>query len=379
MLLYSIPPYRLPKEVVRKQIQALRSMGIRFEVGVPVGNERTLAQIKSCSDAVFIAGGAWRSLKLGVPGENGQGVYYALDYLSRINTGETIPLGRKVIVIGGGSAALDAARTARRLGADEVHLVCLETRDPASKDRMPALDREIALAEEEGIIIHPSLGIRRIVLYGDRAAGIETKRCTSVREPDGRFNPQYDETTATAGLRGESVIVAIGQALDPSLSEPGLTLDPSNPETGVAGIFAGGDMTVGPSTVIQAVASAQKAVRAIEAFLGGEPPAGPGKIDYQETRFEDIPRAKVDELPAAERIRGIEVEDAPGLSLSQIETEARRCVACGCLAVGPSDLGVALVALDASVVTNRRTLPAQAFFSASAECSTVLGADPQAP
>src|SRR5208337_5340386 len=101
----------------------------------------------------------WKSLKLGIPGENAGGIYSALEYLSRINRGEKMALGKKVIVIGGGSVAIDVARTARRLGSELVNLVCLETIDLTSKDRMPALDWEIAEAVEEGIILHPSLGI----------------------------------------------------------------------------------------------------------------------------------------------------------------------------------------------------------------------------
>jgi NADPH-dependent glutamate synthase beta subunit-like oxidoreductase len=377
MLLYSIPHFRLPKEVVRSQIRALQAMGIRFETGVNVGDRTTIAAIKSGSDAVFLAGGTWKSLKLGVPGEEGEEVHYALDYLAGAIGRSPANLGRKVIVIGGGSVAIDAARTARRLGAEEVHLVCLETRDLKSKDRMPALDHEIQEAEEEGILIHPCMGIREIIRSGGKITGIETKKCISVREPDETFRPQYDETS-TERLSGESIVIAIGQANDGSLSEPGLTLDPSNSETGIPGIFAGGDMTSGPSTVVQAVASAKKAVEAIERYLnGGTLPARESDVEpeYAESSYENIPRTSILKVPAAERLQSIEVEDMQGLSLAQVETEARRCLSCGCLAVGPSDLAIAFVALDASVVTNRRTLAAHAFFKASAAGSTVLEPD----
>jgi NADPH-dependent glutamate synthase beta subunit-like oxidoreductase len=377
MLLYSIPPYRLPKEVVRNQIRALKAMGICFEVGINVGDAVTVDGIKSDSDAVFLAGGTWRNLKLGVPGEEGDGAHYALDYLAGAVGRSPAPLGKKVIIIGGGSVALDAARTARRLGAEEAHLVCLETRDLISKDRMPALDHEILEAEEEGILIHPCLGVREILRSGGKVIGVETKKCLSVREPDGTFQPHYDETV-TETLQGESVLIAIGQANDSSLSMPGLTLDQSSSETGIQGIFAGGDMTSGPSTVVQAIASAKKAVEAIERHLnGGALPAQESELDpeYAESSYESIPRACIQELPAADRLQSIEVEDMQALSLQQVETEARRCLSCGCLAVGPSDLAIALVALDASIATTKRTLTAQAFFKASATRSTVLEID----
>ncbi len=160
------------------------------------------ARIKAGSDAVFVAGGTWKSLKLGVPGEDARGVYSALDYLKRINSGEKISLGKRVIVIGGGSVAIDAARTARRTGASEVLVVCLETRELASKDRMLALDQEILEAEEEGIVIHPSLGIREIKTANGAAVGIVTRKCTSVRGPDGRFNPKYDDVAELLEFAG---------------------------------------------------------------------------------------------------------------------------------------------------------------------------------
>jgi NADPH-dependent glutamate synthase beta subunit-like oxidoreductase len=363
MLLYSIPPYRLPKDVVSSQIQALKGMGIRFELNVDVEKQTALASIKSACDAVFVAGGTWKNVKLGVPGEDAEGVYSALDYLKKINSGEEVPLGKRVIVIGGGGVAVDAARTARRTGSEEVRLVCLESRDLASRDRMLALDHEIVEAEEEGIIIHPSLGIREITTAGDKATGIETKNCVSVREADGRFNPQYDDSSASVSLRADSIVVAIGQSSDQS------------PDLG--GIFAGGDMVEGPSTVIQAVASAQKAVREIEALLGAGVSAEDEDLEpeYSESHFDDIPRAVEKEIPASERINSISVEDFAGLSDGEIESEARRCVSCGCLAVGPSDLAIALAALGATIVTNKRALSAQAFFKADGARSTVLEQD----
>jgi NADPH-dependent glutamate synthase beta subunit-like oxidoreductase/CO/xanthine dehydrogenase FAD-binding subunit len=365
MLLYSIPPNRLPKEVVRKQVQALQSMGIRFELGSAVESEQTILRIRSNSDAMFLAGGTWRSLKLEVPGESAGGVHYALDYLGRINSDDRISLGRKVIVIGGGSVAIDAARTARRLGSEEVNIVCLETLDLTSKDRMPALDWEIGEAVEEGIIIHPSFGIREIIVENGKAIGIKTIKCTSVREPDGKFSPQYDMAFEAPIFEAESIVIAIGQAYDHSLDQQG------------QGIFAGGDMTSGPSTVIQAVASAQKAVREIETFLnGGQPiPESSKPTEYAESCFESIPRVSVQAPPVAERLRSVDREDISGLSMAETETEAKRCVSCGCLAVGPSDLAIALVALDAVIVTTKRSVAAQDFFAASATSSTVLESD----
>jgi len=365
MLLYSVPPYRLPKEIVRKQIQVLKQMGIRFEVGIAV--DGSLARkIQADSDAVFMAGGTWRSLKLGVPGEEAPGVYSALDYLRKINSGESVPLGDRVIVIGGGSVAIDAARTARRTGAQQVGIVCLETRDPASKDRMLALDPEILLAEEEGILIHPRLGIREIMAADGKACGVQTKRCLSVRDADGGFNPQYDEASPSECLQADAVIIAIGQVAEAAPFAPG------------GKIFFGGDMAEGASTVIQAVASAQKAVGDIRALLGEraqEPAAAEWQPEYAASHYDSIPRVTAGGIPASERLKGIHMEDVAGIRDSEIRNEACRCVSCGCLAVGPSDLATALMALDASIATTKRTLSAAEFFAASGSNSTVLDPD----
>jgi NADPH-dependent glutamate synthase beta subunit-like oxidoreductase len=386
MLAYSIPPFRLPKEIVKKQVKALEDMGIIFEVGVNVGEDVSMKQLVDRFDAVFVAGGTWKALKLGVPGEDAEGVRYALDYLRDINSGKKVSLGRKVIVIGGGSVAIDTARTARRSGAEEVHLVCLECRDLTSKDRMLALDSEIMEAEEEGIIVHASLGVKEVITKKGKATGLETVTCVSVREPDGAFNPQFDNTCSAVSLKADSIIVAIGQTVDQALVPAGLactargtvSVNSANSETAAKGVFAGGDMVAGASTVIQAVASAREAVRGMEAKLGGGEKSladESAEADFSESTLRDIPRVKVEELSASLRLKTINMEDVPGLSLDSIGKEASRCFNCGCLAVGPSDIAMALVALDARVVTSKRTVPAQAFFNASATSSTILDKD----
>jgi hypothetical protein len=149
-------------------------------------------------------------------------------------------------------------------------------------------------------------------------------------------------------------------------------------ETGMKGLFAGGDIVAGPSTVIQAVASAREAASAIDQSLsGGRTSSGKDRTEteFSDSSFTNIPRARVQELPPSERVKGIDMEDIPGLSMREIEEEARRCFNCGCLAVGPSDIAIALIALDADIVTTKRTLSSQAFFQANATCSTVLEPD----
>jgi NADPH-dependent glutamate synthase beta subunit-like oxidoreductase/CO/xanthine dehydrogenase FAD-binding subunit len=368
MLRYSIPPFRLSKDVLKRLVGALSGMGVAFEVGKDVSGKTAVADLRKTHDAVLLALGTWRSLKLGVPGEDAEGVHYALDYLARINRGETVALGRKVVVVGGGSVAIDAARTARRLGVAEVYVVCLECREPGSKDKMLALDEEIVEAEEEGVIIHPSLGVQGILTENGKVSGVDTVTCFSVREPDGSFNPQYDRTCTALNLQADSIIVSIGQAAE----------SPADSQTGLEGVFACGDMASGPSTVVQAVASSREAVRAIESFLSGGAEATREKEEapsYADSTLDMTTRAKSVIRPASDRAAGIDIEDFPGPTKEEIEIEARRCFNCGCLAVGPSDVAIALVALNASIVTTKRSLGADRFFNTTATRSTVLEPD----
>ncbi|HVN96275.1 MAG TPA: FAD-dependent oxidoreductase, partial [Syntrophorhabdaceae bacterium] len=386
MLRYSIPPFRLPKDVVRKQIKALEHMGITFKVQTALGRDVSLTELASTFDAIFLASGTWNAFKLGVPGEEAPGVTYALDYLGKINRGEQVVLGNKVIVIGGGSVAIDAARTAKRSGSIEVHLVCLECRDMTSKDRMLALDSEIAQAEEEGIIIHDSLGIKEILVQNGKAVGLDTMKCVSVRELDGSFNPQYDATCTALALQSDSIVIAIGQGVDQSLAAHGLTytqkgtvsVDPNSSATGIKGVFAGGDVVSGATTVIQAVASARDAARGIEVSLSGNdisPTQEAMKAEFNNSLLQEIPRARARELSVSERMKTINVEDVAGITIEEAAKEAERCFNCGCLAVAPSDLAMALIALNATVITTKRKVASELFFNANATSSTILDPD----
>jgi NADPH-dependent glutamate synthase beta subunit-like oxidoreductase len=367
MLRYSIPPYRLPKDVVKKIADALSGMGVVFKTDADVGKGKALADLRKDFDAVFLAQGTWKSIKLGVEGETADGVHYALDYLTRINSGEKVALGERVVVVGGGSVAIDAARTARRLGAREVHVICLECRDPNSKDKMLALDAEILEAEEEGVVIHPSLGIQTIITKNGKVTAVDTMACLSVREPDGLFNPQYDRTCTILALDADSVVISIGQVSEGSVAGA----------TAIEGIFSAGDMATGPSTVVQAIASAKETVKAMGQFLTGAAAVEEEKatLPFADSSLDTNARIQVPIRSISERSDRIDLEDFPSPSKEDVEKEAHRCFNCGCLAVGPSDVGIALVALGATIVTTKRTVGAERFFSATATCSTILEPD----
>ena len=373
MLLYSIPPYRLPKDIVRKQVQALNGMGIKFEVGVNVGKDVTVAELLGRFDAVFWAGGAWKEKPLGIKGE--QVALSGLEFLNRANTGARETPGKKVAVIGGGNVAMDVARTLLRLGAEPVVIY------RRSQDEMPAFRDEVEKAMEEGIAFQ----FLTLPTEASKVNGKISLKCVQMKlgSPDASGRPQPvpipgSDFTSTF----DAVIKAIGEKPDTSLlpAEFRKKARQATPSAHLLGknLFAGGDFITGPSTVVRAIASGREAARLIvQSFKESRPSSEQGRTNQDFTRpsFESAPRIGIPVLPASERIKSMDVEDTPSLALGEIETEASRCFNCGCLAVSPSDMAIALVALDATILTTKRTLDAQSFFTASATGPTVLDPD----
>jgi NADPH-dependent glutamate synthase beta subunit-like oxidoreductase/CO/xanthine dehydrogenase FAD-binding subunit len=373
MLLYSIPPYRLPKDVVRKQIQALKGMGIKFEVGVNVGKDVTLAKLMGRFDAVFLASGAWKERSLGIKGE--KVALSGLEFLNRVNAGAREIPGKKVAVIGGGNVAMDVARTLLRLGAEPVVIY------RRSQAEMPAFRDEVKKAEEEGI----EFEFLALPTEASEANGKITLKCVRVRlgSPDASGRPKPIPIKGSDFIATfDAIIRAVGEEPDISLLPAGFRRKAlkASPSAHLLGknLFAGGDFITGPSTVVQAVASGREAADLIErSFKESQPSAKAGRTEptFRSASLETAPRVRIPELPVSERVRGVDVEDTPGLSLSEIETEASRCFNCGCLAVNPSDIGIVLTALDANIITSKRTVDAQSFFTCSATRSTLLDPD----
>ena len=196
MMTMCIPYYRLPKEITEKEINWVLKHGIELKTGVKVGRDITLEEIFAQGyKAIFIAIGAQNPKKLRLEGTELDGVLYGIPFLKSVKSGASVNIGKKVIIIGGGNVAIDCAKSAVRLGAEEVHLVCLETRDLSSKDRMPAHDWEIEEAEEEGVIIHPCRGPKRIIGENGKVKGLETLHCSSVFDEAGKFNPKLEPGT----------------------------------------------------------------------------------------------------------------------------------------------------------------------------------------
>ena len=383
MLFYDIPPYRLPEEIIRKQVAVIENTGVEIKLGVEVGRDISIEDLGNTYDSLFLACGVQKQSALGIDGE--ELLLTGLEFLSNARLG-TADVSPRVLVIGGGNVAVDVATVASRLGAEEVYVASLE-----SREEMPAFRSEIDAAVAEGVNFLNAWGPGRIMEADGKVTGMELVRCTSVYDNEGRFSPVFD-TDVTKVVDADQIILAIGQKSDLSFIDPGLalntdrgliTVDPETHATNLPGVFAGGDITTGSASVIKAVAAGRKAADSIHEYLLG---AGekPGKQDigtdvaikFDAASLAGSSRVPSPEVPVSERKRDINIENVGGLDCGAVLTEAKRCFNCGCYAVNPSDLAPALIALDARIVTSKRSIDAEAFWAADNGIrSTVLDDD----
>jgi NADH-quinone oxidoreductase subunit F len=345
MLAVGIPQYRLPKSVLKDEIECILALGVDVKTGVALGKDFTIAELRGQGfEAIFLGVGAHKTQKLSIPGEDTGGVIEGVRFLREANLGRPAKIaGKRVGIIGGGNVAMDAARVATRLGASEVHVVYRRTRDG-----MPADDEEIRDAHEEGVNFHFLTAPKEILRSDGQVWGI---RCTRMILSDfdntGRRRPvELKESDYVIDV--DVVIPAIGQAMDTEpLNANGLALgrngtivaDPHTMQTNLDGVFAGGDAVSGPWTVIGAVAAGGKAAKAIDRYLRGEKilwdaPTGPlwtrpavaEKAPYQIIE-EGMRRPEMPELPVEMR-KGNFMEVALGYTREMAMAEARRCLRC---------------------------------------------------
>lgn len=401
MLTHGVPTYRLPRELVQAEIDAILSLGVELRLNTRIGTPgNTLADLKAQGFAAFYLGaGLQGSRRLDVPGADLPGVINGIEFLKLANLGQKIEIGPRVVVVGGGNVAFDVARTAarigeeqeiedfrvtadvarsaaRRLGVREVHVACLE-----SREEMPADAVEIEEGQHEGLVLHTSLGPR--VIHGTgRVSGIEFARCISVFDSERRFAPQFDESERET-IPCDTVILAIGQRAELGFLKPedGIALtdrgliqvDPETFQTSRPDVFAGGDVVLGPRLFIDAIASAQVAARGIHDYLrrttsSVELRSSWSPATYQMAQdWEITPRRlppsaapHADELAeAADRIVEENFPEAEARRQAQrclrceVQTyfEATLCIACnGCVDVCPSDclnlVGLSQIATD---------------------------------
>jgi formate dehydrogenase beta subunit len=374
MLYLGIPEYRLPRSVVEAQVREILETGdITLRLNTAAGRDFTVSELRRQGfDAVLIAVGAHRSRDLTIPGVDLDGVHKGIEFLLNVNLGYKFTIGKNVIVIGGGNVAMDVARSAARevlkehgatdeivpsaeneaavvthemvdislsalrMGAREVHLVCLERRN-----EMPAALEEIEEAETEGIIIHPGFGPKSIVGRDGKVAGLETLDTKRVFDEQGRFSPTFHEGTEKV-LECDTIIMAIGQApsLDFLQPEDGVQISPrglisvnrENLMTSAPGVFAGGDCVFGPRLIIDSVGDGKRAAIGIDEYLRGHKHPEPiveVEVLKRHDMFHDfmeIYRQPIPMLPVDRRTGITEVEI--GYDEESAMAEARRCLRC---------------------------------------------------
>jgi NADH-quinone oxidoreductase subunit F len=275
MMAQTIPSYRLPREILAREVRMIERLGVDIECNKTLGTDFTLESLKTDGyEAVFLAVGAPDGLKLGLPGENAEGVYEAMSFLRDYNIRGSVPVGKNVIIIGGGNAAIDAARTAARLDAENVTVLYRRTRE-----QMPAYEEEIEEAEAEGVKLQLLTSPEEILVEDGKVVGI---RCKTMElgafDRSGRRRPVSGED-ADFIVPCDQVIAAIGQSVDLPGMTAGLSLniqrngylatDALTKQTSENWIFAGGDVATGPASVIDAVADGEKAAAGIDQFLSG--------------------------------------------------------------------------------------------------------------
>ncbi len=339
MMRYGVQEYRLPKEIVDKDIREITNLGVDIKTDVALGKDFTLESLKNEGyDAVLIAVGLQTSRKLKIEGANLADIIGALDFLRNFRLGKASKLERKVLVVGGGSVAIDTALTALRLGASDVQLACLE-----KTEEMPAFQWEVQQALEEGVKIHNSFGVSKILGKNGRVAAVELVRCLSVFDEEGRFNPTFDEKE-TMQIEANTLLLAIGQTPDISrrtadqlqLSGSGLVdVNPSTLETNIPNVFACGDVAEGPTSIVKASASGKQAAFAIDKRLGGtvgleeklveveKPNPWLGKVEkFSDKGFIQMPCLAIEER------KGNFLEVELGYNEKMAREEASRCLDC---------------------------------------------------
>jgi NADPH-dependent glutamate synthase beta subunit-like oxidoreductase len=355
MLAVGVPEYRLPRELIRREVSVIEALGVEIRCNIKIGREVSFQSLREGFAAVIIAVGAKRPRALGLPGEQGPGVFGGVDFLRAVALGESLPLGSDVVVIGGGNvaydvartvvrqSAYDAARTAARLpGTRQVRLASLET-----LEEMPADTVEIREGDEEGI--ERLSGWGPVAIKRDdrgRVVGLEIKRCLRVYDEHRRFSPQFDEDDRQV-LECDTVLIAAGQAPDLAFLEQGGSdveqfgpgwpkVDAATLATSAKGIFVAGDLAYGPRLLIDAVASGKKAARSVYQYVTGrtlhpETLMSFVQLDryHRERGYERIRRVELPALEPEERLKDPKASVEKRLSQPEAMREASRCLDCG--------------------------------------------------
>ena len=378
MIVYGIPSFVLEKNIVEAEIDILREMGVEMKTGVEVGKDITIAKLREQGYKAFYLGiGCQAGRKIGVPGEDLEGVMTGVDFLHITTDDENYKLTGDTVVIGGGNVAIDVSRSAIRCGSPKVHQVSLETRDI-----MPASPEEIEIAESEGILLQGGWGPKEILSENGKVTGVVFKKCTSVKDADGRFNPQYDEND-TMTVSCSNVILSVGQAIEWGNLLEGEDVefwhgnypvaDKVTYQTRVKDIFVGGDVYTGPKFAIDAIAAGKEGAISIHRFVQphssltiGRDPNYYVELDKEDILVESYDNSKRQRPAKKEGIGTDSFRSAASiLTEEQIKTETSRCLGCGATIVDENQCigcGICTTKCEFDAIHLHRDLP---------ECSTM--------
>lgn len=382
MLRYGIPNYKLEKDVIDAEIDIIKELGVEIKCGVEVGKDITLDQLRAEGyKAFYMAIGAQGGRKAGVTGEDAEGVITAVEFLHDAATTETYPLGKNVVVVGGGNVAIDAARVSRRCGGEDVSMFCLEDRE-----HMPAADHEVIEAEEDNITVNCGWGPKEILKNGDKVKAIVFKKCLSVFNEEGRFAPVYDEND-TMTVECDNVIMSIGQAIvwgdllagTNATPNPNGTLpaDAKTLQTAQEDIFVGGDAYSGPRFAIDAIAAGKEAAISIHRYVQphssltiGRNPRYYVEIDKDDLVFESYDNSDRQIPNATKEVEKLSFrDDNKILTEEQVKIETSRCLGCGATIVDQNRC------VGCGVCTTKCEFDAIHLFRERPECSTMRKAE----
>ena len=347
MLTKGMPSFRLEKDVVYAEIEVLKEMGVEFRCGVEVGKDVTIPELRELGyKAFYLAIGLQKAQSLNIPGEDLDGVIGGIDFLKSVNRGDTASVSGEVVVIGGGNAAIDVARTLTRLGDSPVKLFCLE-----SDEEMPTVPDEKNEAIAEGVLIHNCWGPKRILGENGKVTGVEFMRCLRVKDENGKFAPQYDEND-TITVPCSHVFVSIGQRADFGSVLEGTKAETFNGrfiktaditwQTADPDIFGGGDIATGPKFTIDAIANGREGATSIHRFVQ---PGQSLTIARNLRQFKELDKNSAVipiEKARAPKRQANENDEAKthtmhdnriGLTEEQVKLEASRCLGCGATVV----------------------------------------------
>lgn len=338
MLVQAIPAYRLPRELMAREIRMIESLGVEIRTNQRLGKDFTMQSLHDEYEAVFLAVGAPQGIQIDMPGCHAHGVAEAMTFLREYNIRGSVPVGKNVVVIGGGNAAIDAGRTALRLGAETVTILYRRTRE-----EMPAYAEEIEAALEEGLTIRTLASPESILQEHGKVTGVQ---CRTMKlgnfDRSGRRRPEEDLSDSFVVV-ADQVIMAVGQTLEPqALLEPfeiqrndsgWIKADPVTGQTSLDWLFSGGDCVDGPSSVVAAIGAGERAAVGIDALLSGEEHAFWRAYTEVTTDYDPdadpvpYPREPIRMLPVERRRTNFDEVELPWNESTAVR-QSRRCLRC---------------------------------------------------